>query len=115
MKEQYGDRETVARNARYTVRSFVAWEILKDSKTKGCYEKSLPSYVADPYVTILMLEAALHATQEGKGMLRMLQNDPSFFPFQFPVITGDFVSQHSNRIDVIRYGLDEELLKLKDK
>ena len=40
IKEQYGDRETVARNARYTMRSFVAWGILKDSETKGCYEKS---------------------------------------------------------------------------
>ena len=26
LKEQYGDRETVSRNARYTIRSFVAWE-----------------------------------------------------------------------------------------
>jgi hypothetical protein len=37
LKERYGDRETVARNARYAVRSFVAWGILKVSKRKGCY------------------------------------------------------------------------------
>jgi hypothetical protein len=30
-------------------------------------------------------------------------------------MTGDFVSQRSNRIDVVRYGLDVELLKLKDQ
>jgi hypothetical protein len=28
-------------------------------------------------------------------------------------MTGDFVSQRSDRIDVVRYGLDDELLKLK--
>ena len=38
LKELYGDRETVARNARYTVRSFVAWQVLKDSLTKGSYK-----------------------------------------------------------------------------
>ena len=31
LKALYGDRETVARNARYAVRSFVAWRVLKDS------------------------------------------------------------------------------------
>ena len=30
-------------------------------------------------------------------------------------MTGDFVSQRNERIDVVRYGLDDELLKLKGK
>src|SRR5699024_9509400 len=38
LKEQYGDRETVARNARYVIRSFVAWGALEDTTQKGCYE-----------------------------------------------------------------------------
>jgi hypothetical protein len=115
LKEQYGDRETVARNARYTVRSFVAWGALKDSEAKGCYEKSAPISVADPNLAILMFEAALHAISEGKRALGLLLNNPAFFPFRLPVMTGDFVSQRSDRIDVVRYGLDDELLKLKDK
>jgi hypothetical protein len=28
-------------------------------------------------------------------------------------MSGDFISQRSERIDVVRYGLDDELLKLK--
>ena len=36
-------------------------------------------------------------------------------PEQGLVLTGDFVSQRSDRIDVVRYGLDDELLKLKDQ
>ena len=79
LKEQYGDRQTVSRYARFVIRSFVAWGALKDS--------------------------------EANGVLKVLLNNPAFFPFQFPVLTGDFVSMRSERIDVIRYGLDDELLK----
>jgi hypothetical protein len=63
-------------------------------------------------LTILMFEAALHATPEGKGALGLLQNNPGFFPFQLPMMTGDFIAQRANQIEVIRYGLDEEMLKL---
>lgn len=114
IKEQYGDRETVARNARYTVRSFIAWEVLMDSAAKGCYVKAAPMNIVDSSIAILMFESALLATPEAKGALGLLLNNPAFFPFQLPVMTGDFVSQRSDRIDVVRYGLDDELLKLKD-
>ena len=45
--------------------------------------------------------------------LGAILNNPAFFPFQLPVMTGDFISQRSGRIDVVRYGLDDELLSLK--
>lgn len=112
LKEQYGDRESVSRNARYTVRSFIAWGALKDSEAKGCYERAAPVSIADAHLAILLFESALLATPEATGALGLLQNNPAFFPFQLPVMTGDFVSQHSERIDVVRYGLDDELLKL---
>ncbi len=112
LKEQYGDRETVSRNARYTVRSFVAWGVLKDSSVQGCYEKAAPVSIAEPNLAILMFESALLTTPEAKGALGLLLNNPAFFPFQLPIMTGDFVSQRSERIDVVRYGLDDELLKL---
>ena len=114
LKERYGDRETVARNARYTVRSLVAWGVLND-QGKGCYEKSEMTDVVDMDLAILMLEAALHTTPEGKGELGMLLNNPAFFPFRLPALTGNFISQCSDRIDIVRYGLDDELLKLKGR
>ena len=114
LKEQYGDRETVARNARYAIRSFVAWGVLEDSKVKGCYEQCKPTAISEPNLTILLYEAALYADKEGKAALGLLKNNSAFFPFQLPVLTGDYISQQSNTIDVVRYGLDDELLKLKD-
>ena len=66
----------------------------------------------DADLAILMLESALHATPEAKGALGLLLNNPAYFPFQLPAMTGDFISQRSSRIDVVRYGLDDDLLKL---
>lgn len=115
LKEQYGDRETVSRNARYTIRSFVAWGVLKDSKSKGRYEKSNIVTIQNKDLTILLFEAALYATPEGKGTLSVMINSPAFFPFQFSLVTGDIISQRVSRIEVIRYGLNEELLKLEER
>lgn len=112
VKELYGDRETVARNARYTIRSFIAWGALRDSVAKGCYEKAPSVSITDLELAILMVESALLATPEAKSAFELILNSPAFFPFRLPVMTGDFVSQRSERIEVVRYGLDDELLKL---
>ena len=113
LKEQYGDRQTVSRYAKYVIRSFVAWGVMQDSGAKGCYEISAPENIVEPTLAMLMFESALLATPEAKGALGLLLNNPAFFPFKLPVMTGAFVSQRSNRIEVVRYGLDDELLKLK--
>ncbi|MEZ4711645.1 MAG: hypothetical protein R3A44_30905 [Caldilineaceae bacterium] len=115
LKEQYGDRQTVSRNTRFVLRSFIAWDVLKDSATTGCYEKNEPIIIADHCLALLLLESALQAMPEGKATLPVLLNAPALFPFQLPVITGDFVSHNATRIQVVRYGLDEEMLKLKEE
>lgn len=114
LKEKFGDRQTVSRRARYIIRSFVAWGAIKDSESKGCYEKVAPMVVVEHNLAILMLEAALHAVPEGMCALGLLNNNPALFPFQLPVLSGDYISQCNERIEVIRYGLDEELLKIKN-
>ena len=115
LKEQYGDRETVSRNARYVVRSFVACGVLKDTKSKGSYEKSDTLVIQDRDLVILLLEAALHAMPEGKGVLSLLINSPTFFPFHLPMLTDDFIAKRAHGIEVVRHGLDDELLKLGKK
>lgn len=112
LKEKFGDRQTISRRARYVIRSFVAWGAMKDSKTKGCYEKVPPVSIDDANLAILAIEALLLATPEAKSALGTLQNSPALFPFQMPILTGDYISHCSKRIDVVRYGLDDELLRL---
>lgn len=113
LKEQYGDRQTVSRYARYVIRSLVSWRVLRDSEAKGCYEKATALSIVNPDVAILMLESALHSTPESKGAMGLLLNNPAFFPFQLPMMTGAFVSQRCDRIEVVRYGLDDDMLNLQ--
>lgn len=112
LKEQYGDRQTVSRDARFVIRSFVAWGALKDSWAKGCYETATPVEITDTKLAILMCESALLAIPEAKAALGSILSNPAFFPFQLPVLSGDLVSRYSERIDVVRHGLDAELLRL---
>lgn len=112
LKELYGDRQTVSRRARYVIRSFVAWGVLKDTEVKGCYERVEPGFIHETNLAILMLQGALNAVPDGKWALGPLLNNPAFFPFQLPVMTGDFVSRNNERIEVVRYGLDDEFLIL---
>lgn len=113
LKEQYGDRQTVSRYARFVIRSFVAWGVLKDSDAKGCYEKTMPVSVSDINLVVLMFESALLTTLDSKISLGLLTNSPGFFPFQIPVVSGDFLANNSERIDVARYGMGDELLMLR--
>jgi len=111
--EAFGERSTIERSARRVIRTFVAWGVLKDSEAKGCYEMSAPLLITDRDLAGVLIESALHATPEGKLPLGAALNAPSFFPFKIPVMTGGMLSNQSNRVTVDRYGLDDELLKLK--
>ena len=78
--ERYGERATVLRNARYAVRSFVAWGVLEDTEIKGRYKKSDPMALTDPKLIALLFEAMLISTPEHKAPLRSLMASPALFP-----------------------------------
>ena len=115
VKEQYGDRETVARNARYTVRSFVAWDVLQESANKGCYKKAPSMQIHDRKLAALLIESALHATPEGKLPMTTLLKNPAYFPFELPMLSGDSLAKSSDNIELMRHGLDDEILMLKNQ
>ena len=113
LKELYGDRETVSRNARYTIRSFIAWRVLEDTEIRGVYRKPIPHLIADPQLSILLYEAYLHTIPEGKAELDSILHNPGFFPFQMKNMTGEFIAKNSDVLEIARYSLDNEILKLK--
>ncbi len=61
----------------------------------------------------LMLESALLALRESQSPLGSLVNYPALYPFQLPMVSDDFISHHSKRSEVVRYGLDDVNLSLK--
>lgn len=114
LREIYGDKESVWHYAGYVIRSFVAWGVIKDTEINGTYEKCKAIKVDNVELAILLYKSALHATRDGKMSFEILKNNPALFPFELPILTGDYIAQNSKTIDIIRYGLDEQLLQLKD-
>ena len=112
LKEQYGDRQTVSRYARFVVRSFVDWGVLKDTGATGCYQQAEAISVVDRDLTSLLLHAALLATPEGKAPLRVLLGNPAFFPFHLSTISGEALIGDAPCLKLVRYGPDDELLTL---
>ena len=110
LKEQYGDRQTVSRVTRYVIRSFVAWNVLKDTNRKGCYEQGDVFSVYDQDLLSLLFESVLYTIPEGKITINDLVNNPGLAFFNFPLVSGEQISRVNQRIDVIRFGRDEEIL-----
>jgi hypothetical protein len=114
LKEHYGDRQTVSRYAQYVIRSFVAWGVLKDSKTVGCYEKARIPKELESDLAILMIESALFTMPDKKCALGLLVNNPAFFPFQMPLMTGEYISQYNKRIQIDYHGFEDDIISLID-
>ncbi|WP_437193950.1 hypothetical protein [Planctomicrobium sp. SH527] len=114
LKEQYGDRQTVSRYGRFAIRSFVAWNVLKDSEDKGCYEKQVIADIADPNLVSLLCEAAVFATNRDMLQLDAVLKEPAFFPFSICTVSGSSLSFRGNSLRIVRHGLDHEFVTRSD-
>lgn len=113
LREQYGERETVSRATRRVLRSYSDWGVLKDAETKGVYRQGLALPIEDPALTAWLVEASLHALSDGSAALRALLVSPSLFPFRFSPGPVERMLTASAQLDVVRLGLDEEVVMLR--
>jgi len=113
VREQYGERDTVSRAARRVLRSYLDWGVLQESGTKGIYTVGTTLAVDDSRLIAWLAEASLHARANGSAPLKDLIDSPSFFPFRIKSIQADNLLKASPNLDVIRHGLDEDLVILK--
>ena len=110
--ERYGERATVLRNARYAVRSFVAWGVLEDTETKGRYKKSDPMALTDPKLMALLFEAMLISTPEHKAPLRSLMASPALFPMCLAMDIAQQAIASNSRLVSDHYGDGEIVVGL---
>ena len=114
LKEQYGDRETISRNTRYALRSFVAWGVLKDSDVKGSYQKGDVHTITDIDLVLNIFEAALHATNTGKLPLKLLMNHPALFPFNISSFSvGEIIAKLPESLSLQQFSSADDILMLK--
>jgi len=82
VKEQYGERETAARAARRVLRSFIDWGVLKETGDKGVYTQGKQYSIKDPKLVSWLVEASLHAREDGSACIKDLLDSPSMFPYE---------------------------------
>lgn len=113
LREQYGERDTVSRAARRVLRSFVDWEILKETSEKGIYTSGLSIHIAHVELIAWLSEAFLHAQSNGSVALRTFLDSTSLFPLRLRPISADHLVAVSGRLDSLRHGLDQDLIMLR--
>ncbi len=112
LREQYGERETVSRAARRTIRSFYDWGVLTESGKPGIYLPAGTINITGISLISWMIEAVLYTTGERRGNFREIAGSPSLFPFRLAGIEPGQISS-GGRVEVIRHNLDEDMLFIK--
>ncbi|MGI9859875.1 hypothetical protein SDD30_00650 [Moorella naiadis] len=113
LREQYGERETVSRAARRILRSFIDWGVLCETKTQGVYTQGPTMSIADPRLAAWLIEAFLHTRANGCAPLQDLVASPGLFPFHLEHLATASLLAASPRLDLLRHGLDDELVMLR--
>jgi hypothetical protein len=112
LREQLGERDTVARAARRILRCFVDWDVLQETREKGVYQASPARPVPDKQLAVWLIEAALLAQGTDTRVLQTLLQTPTLFPFRIPrLYAADLKGQ--GRVDLFRQGLDEDMVVLR--
>ncbi len=114
LREQLGERETVARAARRILRLFVDWGVLLETERKGLYCGAPERSVDDPTLTVWVARAVLAAQVNQSQSPAALLRGPHLFPFQLPLPALRDL-EACDAIEITRHGLDQDvLLRLAD-
>jgi hypothetical protein len=112
VREQLGERETVARAARRILRCFIDWGVLQEAKEKGVYHAGPIRSVGQKKLAAWLIEAMLRASGSTAMSLKAAVQSPALFPFVVgPLSVGDL--EGHDRLEWFRQGLDEEMVMLR--
>jgi hypothetical protein len=114
VREQLGERETVARAARRTLRCFIDWGVLVETADKGIYHASPLRPVRDQCLAAWIIEALLLSSSSDAVPLQALAQAPALFPFAIEPLRSTELSSNS-RLEVFRHGLDQDMVSLRDR
>ena len=115
IREEYGERETVSRAARRVLRSFIDWGVLNETGNKGVYVQGKQYSIEEPKLIAWMVEASLHSRSHGSAATKDLLDNPNIFPFRLTHISADHLASLSPRLDILRHGLNEDLVMLREE
>jgi len=115
VREQYGERETVSRATRRVLRSYLDWGVLQETDKKGIYTAGVQLSVDDFRLIAWIVEAFLYSSANGSFPLKDLIDSPTLFPFRLKMIHAESLAAISSRLEILRHGLDDTLVMLKER
>lgn len=113
LSEHYGETQTVSRYSQYVMRSFTAWDVIRDTSTQGNYSAGSIYAIDQPSVVAFLYESVLYAEQTSSKTLVSLQNDPSFFPYAMSYTAPQVLEQYNPRITTQRFGGQDDVVMLR--
>mgnify|MGYP000952285932 FL=1 len=111
LKEIYGDRQTIMRTSRYVLRSFIAWDLICDSRRKGNYIKGDPIFINDVRNAGFLMLSAFYAMGTMQADFNALFHSPAFFTFKIPSIAPETLHQLSENIEIVQIGANVLVMK----
>lgn len=112
VREKYGERETVYRAARRTLRSMVDWGVLSDAGEKGHYQQGPVCSVKDRAIAVWLVEAVFRSGGAASANLRSLCESPCLYPVRLPSVTRHDFQNHP-RLECQRQGLDQDGVRMR--
>lgn len=114
IREQLGERATVARAARRVLRCFVDWGVLRDTAVKGVYQATPARPVEGAELRAWLAEAALRGGEAAAVPLGALAQAPALFPFALGHLSPAELLANG-RLEVFRQGLDQDAVSLRSR
>jgi len=111
IREQLGERETVARAARRILSSFVDWKVLERSAKIGNYWGISPRPVTHRRLVAWLIESVLISNSSTSGSLKSIAQAPSLFPFKIDSMNINDLKENE-RLELYRQGFDEDIIML---
>lgn len=116
MKQAFGDKEMVARNTRYVVRTLVSWGLLAEEEIgkKGQYSKPVEHKVKNLQTTELLLEGLLLALAEERCECNSLFRHHALYGFSMNYVSPQELARLSNtRVALSQVGLTTGMLGIE--
>ena len=108
MIENWGQRTTLRRATQRLLRTFVDWDVLRDTDVRGSYDVAPPRQMENRALALWLLDCALQANDAEQVSLRELGQLSYTFPFDLLPFVNDV--RLSERFEVARQGLDLEMV-----
>ena len=108
MVERWGERTTLQRAIRRLLRTFIDWNVLRDTEVRGRYEVTPMRRTTNQTLALWFLTCALQANEADQIPLAELSQLPYAFAFGLLPFANDV--RRSERFAVSRQGLDLEMV-----